>query len=71
MLDYPERIRELVGDLTGRDIIVCGYGFEDLCMLRAFSLGGDSIFCVNPSGAPANLKPVMSRRQSADNVIDR
>jgi hypothetical protein len=40
-------------------------------MLRAFALSGQSIFCVNPSGAPVNLKPVMNRRQSGDNVIDK
>jgi hypothetical protein len=71
MLDYPDEIRTLVGNLTRRDILICGYGFDDLCMKRAFSLKGESIWCVNPAGAPIELKPVMKKRQSENKVIDK
>jgi hypothetical protein len=71
MLDYPEEVRMLVGNLTRRDIIMCGYGFDDLCMKRAFSLKGESIWCVNPAGAPIELRPVMKKRQSENKVVEK
>jgi hypothetical protein len=70
MVCYPECIEELVKDLTSRDVLICGYGFEDMCMLRAFSTKGESIFCVNPAGASAKLKALMACRHSELNVID-
>jgi hypothetical protein len=37
MSEYPEPIAGLVRRLTARNIIVCGYAFNDLCVIRAFS----------------------------------
>jgi hypothetical protein len=70
MSEYPEEIHELVRHLTSSDIILCGYGFADMCVVRAFSVTGESIYCVNPAGRPALLKGPMIRRHSEDNVID-
>ena len=33
---YPDAIRDLVGSVTARHIILCGYGFEDMCVAFAF-----------------------------------
>jgi hypothetical protein len=70
MSGYPEEIEALVQRLTGANVIVCGYGFADICVVRAFSNTGESIHCVNPSGAPMNLKSFLRRRQSSDNTVD-
>ena len=70
MLNYPEPISGLVKHATRKDILVCGYAFEDICVLRAFSDEGESIYCVNPRGAPTNLRGFMRRRRSAQNVFD-
>jgi hypothetical protein len=71
MLIYPDGIGQLVKQLTRNDIIVCGYAFEDMCVFRSFSEEGESIYCVNPKGAPAYLKGFLVRRRSNANVIDK
>ena len=40
---YPEAIEALVKNLTRRDIVVCGYAFNDNCVTRAFAERGGSI----------------------------
>jgi hypothetical protein len=71
MLNYPEEIRETLLELTARDIIVCGYAFNDQCVQRAFSDAEDSgsIYYVNPAGAGANIRPYLYRRRSKERVI--
>lgn len=69
MHNYPEGIKALIRELTRQDVLVCGYAFEDLCVVRAFSEDGGTIYCVNPSGAPPNLVPFLSKRRSEDWVI--
>jgi hypothetical protein len=66
---YPPAIDSLVNDLTGRNIVVCGYAFNDLCVLRSFAERGDSIFCVNPGGIPRVLDTFLANRRSQDNEI--
>jgi hypothetical protein len=69
MTVYPDAVEALVKRLTGRDIIVCGYGFADLCMMRAFSPQGGSVFWVSPSGAPSTAKGLLLKRRSRDYEI--
>jgi hypothetical protein len=69
MHQYPDAIQSLVKRVTARNIIVCGYAFNDLCVQRAFAEHGDSIYCVNPSGVPAGLSMFVQRRLSQDNEI--
>lgn len=70
MLNYPDPIRDLLKALTGRHIIVCGYGFEDTCVERAFAEQGGPIYCVNPGGAPRRLRAFIRLRNSTDFTID-
>ena len=69
MHKYPAALEKVVEDVTAADIIVCGYAFDDLCVSRSFADAGGSIFCVNPSGAPAHLKGFMGRRKSKQNIV--
>ena len=71
MLNYPEEIRNLLMKLTGRDIIICGYGFNDRCVERAFNDSEDSgdIYYVNPGGAGQGIRPYLIRRRSKDRVM--
>jgi hypothetical protein len=69
MLRYPEPIEALVREVTSRDIVICGYGFKDTCVLRSFADRGGSVFCVNPDGAPGALSVVLKDRLSEDNEI--
>ena len=71
MLNYPEEIRDVLSRLTGHDIIICGYAFNDLCVVKAFNDSEDagSIYYVNPRGAGPNIRGFLVRRRSQDRVI--
>lgn len=71
MLNYPPDLRTIIADVTGRDIIICGYAFNDLCVIKAFNDSRDSgaIYYVNPSGAGENIKGYLSLRRSQERVI--
>lgn len=69
MWSYPPAINELVAKLTARDLIVCGYAFNDLCVQRAFSSTGGAVVWVNPGGAPLTIRPVLLNRHSQDWAI--
>ncbi len=71
MLNYPHDLEALIGELTARDIIICGYAFNDMCVMRAFSSSKDSgsIYFVNPSGAVDNIKGFLIARRSQEKVI--
>jgi hypothetical protein len=71
MLNYPPPIADVFGDLTARELIVCGYAFNDNCVIRAFSHSADggSIYCVDPAGSPNALKGFMAARRSQGRVI--
>jgi hypothetical protein len=72
MLNYPPELEALIKDLTGRDIIICGYAFNDMCVMRAFNGSRDagSIYFVNPAGAVGQIKGFLPARRSQDKVID-
>jgi NAD-dependent SIR2 family protein deacetylase len=72
MLNYPRDLESLIQEVTGRDIIICGYGFADMCMKRAFngSKESGSIYYVNPSGAVTDIKGFLLARRSTGNVIE-
>jgi SIR2-like domain len=67
---YPDPIASLVQRITASDIIVCGYSFEDLCVMRTFSEHGGNVVCVNPSGVPRRLQSFMRNRQSTDFAVE-
>lgn len=72
MANYPPEIANLLGEITHRDIIICGYAFEDLCVARAFdtSPGAGSIYYVNPSGAGSGqIRGILIGRRSKEKVI--
>jgi conflict system STAND superfamily ATPase/SIR2-like protein len=70
MLEYPKPIADLVAKITSRDLIICGYSFNDVCVLRAFSPRGGPIVCVNPTGVPRGLRGFLKDRLSEDLGID-
>jgi len=59
-----------VNRVTARDIVMCGYGFKDVCVIRAFAQRGGSVICVNPSGVPRELRGFLKDRRSDDLGID-
>ena len=61
---YPEPIEAMLRKVTAADIIICGYAFNDLCVVRAFSEQGGSVVCVDPSGVPKNLRVFTKNRRS-------
>ncbi len=70
MNEYPPAVAALVKSVTSRDIIICGYGFKDVCVIRAFAQRGGSVICVNPSGAPRELRGFLKDRRSEDWAIE-
>jgi hypothetical protein len=71
MLNYPEEIRTLMLRLTARDIVICGYAFNDLCVVKAFSdaPGSGTIYYVDPNGPGPNIKGYLAVRRSQHGVI--
>lgn len=69
MREYPAPIASIVRDVTRRDIVICGYGFNDTCVEVAFAERGESIHCVNPGGAPKRLHGFLKDRVSESNEI--
>jgi hypothetical protein len=67
---YPDAIASLVQRVTASDIIVCGYSFEDLCIMRTFAEHGGNVICVNPAGVPRRLQSFMRSRQSIDFAVE-
>jgi hypothetical protein len=59
----------LLRNTTSRDIVVCGYSFNDMCVIRAFADQGGTIVCVNPGGVPRNLAGFLRGRRSEDQEI--
>jgi hypothetical protein len=70
MNEYPAAVGALVTRITSRDIVTCGYGFKDVCVIRAFSQRGGSVVCVSPSGVPRELRGFLKDRRSDDLAID-
>jgi hypothetical protein len=72
MLNYPPELEAIVNELTGRDIIICGYAFNDMCVMRAFNTSKEAgaIYFVNPAGAVGQIKGFLPARRSQDKVID-
>jgi hypothetical protein len=64
MLKYPDPVESLLKKITSSDIIVCGYAFEDLCVIRAFAYQGGAVICVNPAGVPRQLRAYLKNRRS-------
>jgi len=64
MLEYPEPIHSIVRNITARNIIVCGYGFQDNCVIKAFATTGGYVVCVNPGGVPFPLRGYLTNRRS-------
>jgi hypothetical protein len=69
MFVYPPAIGALFERLTKRDLIVCGYAFKDLCVMRAFAPEGGAVVCVNPDGAPDPIRSVLINRNSLEWAI--
>jgi hypothetical protein len=70
MLVYPDPIHALMAKLTRQPILICGYGFEDLCVARSFAPDGGPIYCINPSGVPSMLRGFLIQRKSESLVIE-
>ena len=72
MLNYPPELEAILSELTARDIIICGYAFNDMCVMRAFNPSKDAgaIYFVNPAGAVGQIKGFLPARRSQDKVIE-
>ena len=73
MLDYPEDLHKVFTELTRRDIVICGYGFQDPCAQAAVSrdVQGGAIYYVDPNGTGDNrlIRGLQRVRRSVDKVI--
>ena len=64
LVEYPKPIRDTVERLTARDILICGYAYNDQCVITAFSkTGRGNVVVVNPS-PPQMLCDVARKRKS-------
>lgn len=69
MLRYPDSIAAMLKHATARDIVVCGYSFNDNCVVQAFADRGGLVVCVNPGGVPRPLAALLKDRYSEDREI--
>ena len=66
LLHYPAPVANLVKSLTSRDVIICGYSFQDFGLQQAFALSGGYVFCVEPREVNQTLRGIMRKRGSGD-----
>jgi len=69
LLEFHEEVKPLFQYLSGLDIIVCGYSFNDLDVLRAMALEGGSMYFVNIERPGKLVIEILRRRGSAENCI--
>jgi len=69
ILEYHAAVKNVVAEYSKRDIIICGYAFNDVNVIRAFSDTGGSIYFVNPAGAGDNIRGFLVSRRSTNKVI--
>ena len=63
LVAYPKEIATTVEDLTGGDILVCGYDYNDQCVISCFSKDGKgNVAIVNPK-PPQMLLDVAAKRK--------
>lgn len=70
LAEYPEEIISVLADQSSKDVIVCGYAFEDLSVLTSFAKKGGYVYCVNPDGAPQHLKTIQRGRKSSERTFE-
>lgn len=70
MSQYPSPIHALVGNITANALIVCGYAFNDTCVVRAFAGAGETIVCVDPAGVPRPLRGFLPDRRSEGLAVE-
>lgn len=69
IVSYDKTTGEILNSLTARNIIVCGYAFEDFNVIKSFADFGKSLWWVNPTEPPRMFKAVQRKRNSADFVL--
>lgn len=69
ILEYHAAVKSVVAKYSKRDIIICGYAFNDVNVIKAFSNRGGSIYFVNPAGAGNNIRGFLVSRKSTNKVI--
>jgi len=62
MHKYPDAIKTMLLEITGRDVMICGYAFQDNCVINAFAEAGGALVNVNPTGLPDKLQYYADRR---------
>lgn len=70
VLNYHDKVAQVIADYSRRDVIICGYGFKDPNIVRAFSPEGGAIYYVNPAGVNDNVRGFLVSRKSEDKAID-
>lgn len=64
ILEYHRKVGKVVAKYSQGDVIICGYAFKDVNVIRAFSSEGGAIYYVNPSGAEGPVVGFMEKRKS-------
>jgi hypothetical protein len=64
MVDYHAAIRQALGDLTAGDIMVCGYAYNDQCVISSFSKDGQGHVVVVDPEPSSDLCDVGKKRGS-------
>jgi len=64
LIDYPQPIQATVRKLTAGDILVCGYAYNDQCVIRSFSDDGRGTVVVVNKNPPPMLRDVAKHRDS-------
>lgn len=69
LLEFHQEVKPLFNYLSSLDIIVCGYSFNDLDVLRAVALEGGSMYYVNSEQPTKLVTEILRKRGSAENCI--
>jgi NAD-dependent SIR2 family protein deacetylase len=64
LIDYPEPIQATMRKLTACDILVCGYAYNDQCVIRSFSDNGRGTVVIVNKNPPPMLRDIAKHRNS-------
>jgi phosphocarrier protein HPr len=69
VLQFVEPYKDEINRISGSNLIVIGYSFDDLDWLKSLSINGESIYYVNPSNPNLRIKSILRARNSTNNCI--
>lgn len=69
LLEFHPDVKEIFTRVSGYDMLVCGYAFDDFDILRAVNLDEGSIYFINIDPPSRRMRGILRRKNSEQNCI--